>query len=150
MSFVTDAAMQEHLKSALHLTTADKPTAYYVALASKANKNAYHTILNILIGRGYTKAQIDAWPGGASFQEDLGVFWAMVKGGAANPSEYDATLLKLLDRRAELAEVTITDAAWEEVDTGGSSFTTGAYDTDDDIFVHPDKDDPNLGEIAAF
>ena len=150
-SFLTDPEMMEHLKGVLHQVSTDKTPDYWTNLARWANRNAYRTILDILLGRGYTKAQILAWPSGPDYQRDLGVFWSVVKGGCVNTGDFDSTLLKYLDRREELAEVIITDTDDEVVDpSASSSFGSGALSTTSDIFVHPDPNSADLGEVTDF
>lgn len=148
--FISDAEALDHLQSALHQP--DGPTAaYWQRLAPKASSAAYWGIVSAFVKRGYTKAQVDVWDRGAEFQYDLMTFWAIVKGGVVTPSDYRTELLKYLDRRAELETVPLTEDGVElDPADSSSAFGSGAFATTDDIFVHPDPDSSELGEIADF
>ncbi len=97
----------------------------YIEIVERSNGSAAADITSALTGRGYTIDQIDNWDRRVEFNEDLGVFWSLVR--AVGTSTYSDVILKNLDRRKELMTVQITtDGAI--VDPGA-----GTSDPDDEI-----------------
>lgn len=75
-------------------------------IVSDSNEAAANDIVRVLVGRGFTKAQVDAWDSRKEFNRDLGLFWCLVKGGVKG--NYDPEFIRMLDRRAELEAVVVT------------------------------------------
>lgn len=75
--------------------------AKWAGIASRCADKAYADISNILEGRGYTSAQLDAWDDRVVYSRDQALFWAHVEGTIFTQNPDVATKL---DRRKELAE----------------------------------------------
>lgn len=67
-----------------------------------------------LTWRGFTPAQIALWVDRDVFVADIGLYWCLVKGAGLH--DYDDTFVNKLDRRAELADYLILDAAGELIE----------------------------------
>lgn len=72
-------------------------------LAHDANIDAANDITEILLGKGYTQAQIDSWDARQTYNRDIAAHLALVKGGACN--DYNQTTIDKLDRRKMLREL---------------------------------------------
>lgn len=107
--FVSDSTFRLAVAAALKMDVADLG-AYWDAQAQRAHQSAYLDIRGALLARGFTAAQVDAWARGEEFEHDIGLFWALVRGG--RPAHITEEMLAALDRRAELATVTV------EIDSG--------------------------------
>lgn len=74
-----------------------KDSALQDSLTAAANN-----VTNILLGRQYTLAQIDAWDSRVEYNVDIALYWAFSRG--AIPGNYSDTFIKTFDRRNELKE----------------------------------------------
>ena len=60
----------------------------------------YADIVQRLVGRTYTQAQVDQWDRRVEFNTDLALFWTFTKGGI--PNNFSDVFIKALDRRSEM------------------------------------------------
>ena len=146
--FLTDAQATTEVEAVLKQPNGYTAT-FWAQIILRANQRAYVTIVNALKSRGFTLTQIDGWDYGDGFQRDLCCFFAGCAGGAVDPATFNKELLDVFDRRTELETVPII-VDGEEVEPPNTSFSTGAMDTTTDIFVWPDPDSTELGEITRF
>lgn len=142
-------ALKDEFKNKASVTLA----GHWDTILGRSHTSAYWDIVNALLKRGYSKTQIDQWDRGAEFEKDLACFWSLARAAGQNPDAFNEAYLaegKLLDRRAELAEVVFTIGG-VIVDPAGSygQVTTGPYDTTEDLFVL-DPDDARRGEVTRF
>ena len=108
MPFLEDNYLEEIVKDVLGKHALESASRW-VSITASSNRAAQGNIRQALMARGYTLAQILAWDDVESFNEHLTVFWALVAGGATQSTDQQTIeLIKLMDRRAELATVTIT------------------------------------------
>jgi hypothetical protein len=107
--FVTAAQIKSRLADVLQqLTGSAELKGWWESIVNDAALSAYNDIAAALAGRGFTAAQIAAWDAGLDFQVSIGLWYALVKGGATKNWGPDAkAYLDSLDRRAELATVPI-------------------------------------------
>src|SRR5436189_228358 len=75
---------------------------YWDEFVADSNTDAVADINEILQGKGYTAAQIDAWDYRVTYNRDIALYHALVKGGAL--ADYDQTTVDKLDRRKLLTE----------------------------------------------
>lgn len=119
-------------------------------IVTGSNAAAYQEIVSKLAGRGYSKAQIDAWPRGAEFQRHIGLFWSLTNGAGLHG--YDDKFINKFDRREELEEVQITDADGElvepEAGTGGA-VGFGILSNERERFILDDQDF-RIGQPTRF
>ena len=152
MSFINDAALKAALKDELKIAATESLATHWNSIVTRSRTAAYGFIVNKLLARGFTKAQIDQWDRGEEFETDIGVWWCLERGAAQNPDAQNEAQLaeKKLDRRWELDDIvfTIGYAVVEPEGTYGQ-VTTGPMDTSGDMFV-PDPDDPRRGEVTTL
>ena len=77
-----------------------EPDSYWKPILQDALQTSFMDILHGFLARGYSATQVGGWDYGPAFQTDLGLFWALTKGGATQ--NYSDTFLRSLDRRAEI------------------------------------------------
>jgi len=65
---------------------------------------AYHWILDTLVSRGYTTAQIDTWVSRKDYERAIGLWWALVQGEF--DTDVDTAVMKELDWRNQLLTAT--------------------------------------------
>lgn len=104
--FLTDDEAKTRLADVLKLKGgAAELQGWWQSIVADANARAYEEITSLLIGRGYTLAQINAWDYGAGFQADLMLYFALSR--AATTDHHDSAVGKQfidsLDRRGELS-----------------------------------------------
>lgn len=158
--FITDTQLAAYLKSALQKPDADFTTGYWPALVTQANLQAYNEILGRLAERGYSAAQIAAWDRGAEFQKALGAFFALTIVKANNPEQYSLQAIQLYDWRDQLTGNeqknikpvgVLNSGVWQDPDGPVGQPTTGAFESDGDLFGVPiDPDDARIDEIVRF
>lgn len=66
----------------------------------EGNQAAADDIAQILMSRGYTAEQVNAWDQRKTYNRDVGLFWTIVKVGALE--DFNDTQINKLDRRKEL------------------------------------------------
>ena len=96
---ITNAELKQLVADALKKDIADLES-YWDGFVAKANAAAATDIASILRGKGYTADQVDAWDQRVTYNEDIGLYHALVKGAAL--AEYDQTTVDKLDRRKML------------------------------------------------
>jgi hypothetical protein len=104
--FNTLSQLKKALSNLLQLANdADLPEQYGETIIEDSRRAANQEIYSVLLGRGYSDAQIEDWDRGIEFERDLALFWCLVKGGAL---VIEDTRMRALDRRKELQEVSVT------------------------------------------
>jgi hypothetical protein len=109
--FLDDAALKSRLADVQQMFTGSAELqAWWTSIISDSNRAAYNDINTALLARGYTAAQIAAWDQGIDFQVDIGLWRALVKGGATKDwGPESKAYIDELDRRGELALAVITN-----------------------------------------
>jgi hypothetical protein len=102
--WITTSDLLQRVADALGTDVSQLPTRW-TDLCADANTSATNDVSQLLMGLGYTQAQIDAWDSVTVYARDLGTFWALTRGGAGGEA-YSDKALKSLDRREELRGMT--------------------------------------------
>ncbi len=124
---------------------------YWSFMIPRAENAAYWTVVNALMIRGYTKAQIDQWDRGKEFEQDIALWFLLSNHKAASPGEFDKGILGVLDRRGELATTLLTISGIYQDPAGTIGQTAhGAFDTSADLFVPDDPNDSRIGSPMVF
>jgi hypothetical protein len=84
-------------------------------LCHDANLSAWHSVRAALLARGYTLGQMAGWDDGATYQKDVALYWALLNGATASLHAIPAQDFAPLDRRKELAAVTLSNNAGAEI-----------------------------------
>ncbi len=80
MPYITDSELREAVAGALGLASAaDLPVHWTGRIVSSANTRGYNKLREVLIGRGFSAAQVAAWEGAANWNERLGVIYAFLE-----------------------------------------------------------------------
>jgi hypothetical protein len=110
--WLTDAELQARADAIFRPGDETVMPEWLVAVVHDSNASAHGAVVTALAGRGYSPAQIAAWPRAREYVIDIGLYFTATKGkldldlgqrGKDIPSVD-------LDRRKELLEVDITDA----------------------------------------
>lgn len=154
--FLTDAALLNDLADTLQ-----KPegglAVYWTNILSQSHSWAYGIILQSLIAKGYTVAQIAAWDYGADWERNLTLWASLRRGAALQP--VDDRLLGTLDVRKDLSELQGLIIGGVYQYPAGDPGTVGIGDADNsqDIFVLSPSDTgnnefpgPGRGQATGF
>lgn len=130
---VTSGQLKTAVAAALKVAEASLPS-YWDTLVGEALLVAQNNVYSALLGRGYTQAQVEAWDMLDATWKDLGVFWALTKGGAL--SAFDRKFIEAIDHREMLKNVLLyVDGVWvaPRTESGAPGVpSTGAPDTTSD------------------
>lgn len=148
MAFLTDGQLETALAAALKVASVSDLDDYWDTIVPQANAAAYQEILGRLLRRGFTKAQVDAWDRGSEFQRDIGLYYALIKGGVY--AGYDPRTVQALDRRKELDSVLVfVSGVWKTPEESPGTCGSGSL-SPSGIFNFPDPTDPNSGEYTEW
>jgi hypothetical protein len=103
----------------------------WVRLVEDAIPDAYRDILAVLVGRGYTPAQLDAWDSRQAVSRDQTRYVALTRGGGLG--EYGDRVIEKFNRLKWLQTATLLDDAGNPIIPGG-----GGIDEDQDDDGIPD------------
>lgn len=126
--WISDADLKSALADMLGKTSASL-VGKWTDIVTAANVAAANDIAQRLLARGYSAAQIDAWDYRAVFNRDIGLFWALVKGGGL--ADYSDVGINKLDRRKELDTLAVLiggAVALPAVDATTGGFAVGGGD----------------------
>lgn len=102
--WIPDSTLQADLADLLHVDPDDLEACYF-RIIPECNKAAAADITLALMARGYSSAQIDGWDQRETYNRDIGLFWAITKGGILR--DFPDLNVNKLDRRKELPELMI-------------------------------------------
>jgi hypothetical protein len=106
--WIDDDYLADRVRGLVLKLDADVATPdWWTAELAKANRDAAHSILAKLLGRGYTGAQLHAWAQGPEYQEDVAKYRLLTAASAAFPGGLDVTAYEHLNRLAELDELVL-------------------------------------------
>lgn len=149
--FVTDAEVEAVVADLLKVSLGSLPD-HVRQVARRAHARAYNLIVRTLVGRGFTKAQVDQWDEGEDVERDLAAFLVGTTAGVIQKYKLDPKVVEVLDRREDLKTTPVLMISGEPVNPAGtvSLPRAGELDTTGDIFVWPDPDDANRGEVTDW
>lgn len=102
--WISDDQLKQKLADILQVDVADFDSIKSSTITD-SNNAAWNDILSILVARGYTMAQVDAWDQRVVYNTDIAMFWAFVKGRL--PIADGTMQVDKLDRRKELLEMVL-------------------------------------------
>lgn len=137
MAWITDDELKALVASRLGLRTPDDLPQHWVnadAVIAQANDAAYRKLRGILLGRGFTAAQADAWDDRTTWNKSLGVRWAFWE--AAAPPDRSALWAEIRELLELFEKETIVISDVATYPTGSTSrIGYGEFDTTDDTFT---------------
>lgn len=99
--WISDATLKQKVADVLKKDVGDLDP-YWDRFVAEANAAATNDIMEILLGKGYTLGQIDAWDSRTTYNIDIALYHALVKGAAL--ADYNQETVDKLDRRKRLEE----------------------------------------------
>lgn len=96
---------------------------YWDNQCADAAATGYSDILGILMGKGYTMAQLDAWDTRVQFSRQQSLFWLLTESSLG--IGYDDKEINKLDRRKELQEAVTIMINGEAVKPGATGDVSG-------------------------
>ncbi len=96
---------------------------YWERTCADAIQTGYGDVVRILLGKGYTMAQLDAWDDRRDFTRQQSLFWLMTESSLG--SGYDDKEIDKLDRRKELTEAVTIQINGEAVAPASTSGAGG-------------------------
>ncbi len=147
MAFVADSIVKDSVASGLHKDVADLES-FWTTIIADANLAAYDEIVGHFLLLGYTKAQIDTWDRGITFQKFIARYQSLID-GAGDKTEVGEWRTELDYWRGKLKEITTLEIAAVITDPadGTSDIGRGELSTSNDIFV---LDPNNRGNITEW
>ena len=88
-----------------------------IAIIDRCTLAAYNEIVSVLVGRGFSIAQINTWNQRKDYQRDIALCWALKKIGFQRGDEQD--FINDFCRADELAEVNLVDEDGGEIEPAG-------------------------------
>lgn len=150
MAYTTDTDIRDSVAGALGLGTGSSlPTHWTARLITIANARGYYTLRSVMLGRGYSSAQIDAWERATDWNDRLGVLYAFLearKSGAQIGGNLDQ---ELKDALAELKgdSVVVGGVVVEPAGVAPGVIGFGEDVTATDRFLLGDADGTGLFQI---
>lgn len=134
MAWITDAQLKAAIAMRKHLASASLLPDNFVDVAPRANASAYGRLRGVLLGRGFTAAEADAWDDRVQWNEDLGVAWAEWR--TADPADRPQAWEEIKEMLEQLQTATILINGVATYPSGSAGRVGyGAFDTDDDTFT---------------
>lgn len=90
-------------------------------IITRATQSAYNRIVSVLVGRGYTLTQINAWIERKDYQLDMALCWSLKKLGFQRGDEQN--FVDDFCREDELDEANIVNESGEEIEPDTPSET---------------------------
>jgi hypothetical protein len=102
-----DLDIKNALAAALKKDPADLP-AYFDEIVAAAHSSGWADVLEAMLRRGFTKAQVEAWPRAAEFERKQSLYHALLNTGGLE--SFDLTGVRMYDQRKELALIQMYDS----------------------------------------
>ncbi len=145
MAWITDAELKTAIAGALGVaSSAELPAHIGTNLVTVANGKAYKKLRAVLMGRGFTAAQLDDWEARTEWNTRLGVLYALLeasKRGEAYPTQLMEDYKQALEELKEEQIVVADEIALPvngrvgtgDLDTGADRFTLDEPDGSGDF-----------------
>ena len=141
MAYITDATLVDAVKAA-NSHAANPLPDHWDNIVPRANRYAYGRIRSVLIGRGFSATQVDAWGAtddGQDWNERIGIVEAFIQASKADPEALAAFRDELKALMEEFATYAIIIDDDQAVPDNGR-ITTGTFDTSSDRWTLDDPD----------
>jgi hypothetical protein len=101
-----DSDIKRAVAAALKKDVADLPD-YFDEYVANAHLSGWADVREAMLRRGFSQAQILAWPRCAEYERKQSLFHALINGGGLE--SFDLTGVRVLDQRKELASMQMYD-----------------------------------------
>jgi hypothetical protein len=88
-------------------------------IINRCVQQAYNTIVNKLVGRGYTLAQIGTWISREDYQRDIALCWSLKKVGFQRGDEGSEAFVDDFCKQDELDEINLVDEDGNDIEPSG-------------------------------
>ncbi len=122
--WVDSATLEQDVKDILKLSEDGTLEPYWLRLIEKARQTGYTDLTEILLGRGYTIAQLDAWDNREVYNRQQALFWLYTESSLG--IGYDDKEINKLDRRPQLLKAATIMVNGVPVVPGGPADTGGS------------------------
>lgn len=115
IGWITDTDVQDEvsrLSTAYNQEWAPKD----IIIINRCTQAAYNEIVSVLVGRGFSLAQINTWNQRTDYQHDIALCWALKKIGFQRGDEQD--FVDDFCRADELADVNLVDDDGGDIEPG--------------------------------
>lgn len=134
MTWITNNVLAAAVAAANGLESAASLPSQWNAIIPVANQFAYNRVRGVLLARGFTPAEADAWDERAGWNEQLGVcvaFWRAAKSDEGRGEEFRREYTSLMQELRDLAVI----IGGEIVQPSGAvvRIASGAYDVSEDL-----------------
>jgi len=86
-------------------------------------QKAYNTMVNKLVGRGYSLAQINTWISREDFQRDIALCWSLKKMGFQRGDEGSEAFVDDFCKEDELDDINLVNESGEDIEPEGPAET---------------------------
>jgi hypothetical protein len=122
-AWLSDADLLQAVADVLQVKDVAALAEFWDRRVADANRAAVQDIAGRLAARGYSPAQVQGWDRGREYNRHLGLYFALLDGGAAYSLLPEQ--VKLYDRRKELDAVAVTVAGAVAQPAGGGGAAGG-------------------------
>jgi hypothetical protein len=105
MALLTDADIKAAVAAALKKASADDLPAYWDEIVEAAHVSGWQDVLEALLRRGFTAAQVEAWDRAAEFERKQSLYHALLNGGGLE--SFDLTGVRLYDQSKKLEVIQV-------------------------------------------
>lgn len=139
----TDANIKARLASAMGLASADDVPTHLTTAIEDGNARGYQWLLERLLGRGYSLAQLDMWNGRVAWSKDAGTYFALELANLDDDRSLQAKenlWRRLSDREQGIDAIQLYDSDGNVLEPGGDTNNVNVgygavLDGDDDRFT---------------
>lgn len=139
MAYITDEVLKQAVADALTARNPGQLPLHWHNAVPAANVRAYNTILRVMLGRGFTLAQVNAWAERETWNRLLGVCaacWNVSKGDDDRGEPFRREWEFLLKELTEA--VFVADGEVVTPTTAAGRISYGVYDTTEDVHTMED------------
>lgn len=131
MAWITDADAKASVASVLKFASAASLPSHWALQVAEANEEAYQYIRRVLVGRGFTAAQLDLWDERRVYNRRVMLCTLFETGGL--PDDYNGVSLdRVCKAREELATCNVLIAGEQAAPGSSSGLNVGYGDSIDD------------------
>lgn len=133
MAWIDVVELKRKVAGALHQSSPENLPASWDDILPDALDRGQRDIIEAMQGRGYTRAQVDAWNGAASMHKLQALYWALVMGVGLHTVS-DVFVNKLDQRKALATPGPIVDMPGGAVEAPAAAgpVIVGQLDTEND------------------
>lgn len=118
--WITNDELKQRVAAMLNRSSVTELESFWDVHVSDGNDDAVVDIMKILLGKGFTSSQVDAWDNRVTYNRDIALYHAFTKRGINSDIPQDK--IDKMDRRQELLDAAGLMIAGEIVSPGAASY----------------------------